>query len=382
MNAADLIALALIAFLAFGGLRRGLVAGALSLSGLVAGAIIGARVAPDLINASPGARWAPVATLAAAMFCASVGQWVGLALGRWIRRAVTLSPLRLFDAVGGAGLGGATGLVLCWAIASALIYVPSQTGLRSYVTESRILSELTERVPPSRVISQIGRIDPFAELAGPAAGVDPPDLAIVSDLEIRAAREGVVRVRGIACGIGIEGSGWIVEPGVVVTNAHVVAGIARPFVDFGPGGRRGVSAQVVSFDPDNDIAVLAVPGLGGRPLTVARADPGTPGALLGFPEGGGYRATAVRLGKDVTLIANDALGRGLRPRAVTGVRGKVKHGNSGGPVVDPDGRVVTMIFAEREGGGQENGYGVPIERITDAVAAVGQPVATPCGDLS
>lgn len=381
MNVADWIALAVIAFLALGGLRRGLVAGALSLGGLVVGAVIGARVAPDLIGLEAGTRWAPVATLAATMLCASVGQWLGLAAGKWVRRVLTLSPLRLLDAIGGAGLGGATGLVLCWAFASALIYIPSQAGLRSYVTDSRILSELTERVPPSEVISRIGRIDPFSSLAGPEATVDPPDGSVVADLNVRAAREGVVRVRGIACGVGIEGSGWIVQPGVVVTNAHVVAGVDRPLVDFGPGGRRGVSSRVVSFDPVNDVAVLAAPGLGGRSLPIGRPTKGASGALLGFPEGGGYRATPVRVGEDVSLVAGDLFGRGLRGRTVTGVRGKVKHGNSGGPVVDADGHVVTVIFAEREGGGHESGYGVPIERVTDAIAAAGEPLETPCGDF-
>jgi S1-C subfamily serine protease len=224
----------------------------------------------------------------------------------------------------------------------------------------------------------IGHIDPFAALAGPSASVDAPDAAVVGDLEIRAARAGVVRIQGIACGLGVEGSGWIVAPGLVVTNAHVVAGMNRPRIDFGDG-RPGVSSSIVAFDVSADIAVLSAPALGGRPLPIGRADSGTPAALLGFPEGGPYRAVAVRVAKDVTFIARNALGEGLYPRRVTGVRGLVRHGNSGGPVVDADGRVVTVIFAERKGPGAPSGYGVTIDEVSKVIASVGQPVDTPCG---
>ena len=154
-----------------------------------------------------------------------------------------------------------------------------------------------------------------------------------------------MRVVGNACGLGIEGSGWVAAPGLVVTNAHVVAGIRTPHVDRSDGDL--LDARVVSFDRVNDIAVLRVAGLKARPLPLADAAEGTPGGLLGYPGNGPYTETAVRVGRVVRIVGRDAYGTFPTSRQVTTIRGEIRSGNSGGPVVDAQGRVITTVFAQR-----------------------------------
>jgi S1-C subfamily serine protease len=255
-----------------------------------------------------------------------------------------------------------------------LLYLPGQTELRHLAQESRVVSALTEALPPQRVMDAVGGIDPFSAIVGPAAGVDAPDPAIARDPQIRAARESVVRVRGFACGLGIEGSGWIVRPGYVVTNAHVVAGVESPFVDRGDG--RTSRARVVSFDARNDVAVLHLPGLRGRALALGDPKRGQAAALLGFPGNGPFRVTAVRMGRTAKVGARDAYGRLQLGRPIVALRGNVRSGNSGGPIVDDNGQVLGTVFAARRG--SDDGFAVPNEQVRNAVANVGPALATAC----
>jgi S1-C subfamily serine protease len=280
----------------------------------------------------------------------------------------------MLDAIGGAALGVATGLVFCWVLGAALLYLPGQTELRRYAQESAILSTLNDEFPPQRLMDALSRVDPFAVLAGPGAKVPQPDALIVRDPDVAAARASVLRITGFACGLGIEGSGWIAAPGLVVTNAHVVAGVDTPRVDRRDGRFR--DASVVYFDARNDLAVLRVGGLDGRPLPLAEPARGVNVAVLGFPQNGPYRAIPARLGATVTSVGRDAYGRFPVPRTVTTMRGVVRSGNSGGPAVDAAGRVRTTVFARRAGG--DGGYGVPVEQIREALANADRPLRTDC----
>jgi S1-C subfamily serine protease len=282
--------------------------------------------------------------------------------------------VRILDSAGGVLLGAATGLALCWVVGAVLLYLPGQSDARRLAQESSILSGLTQALPPERVIDALERIDTFSSIVGPATGVQEPDPVIARDPEIRAAKASVVRVRGFACGLGVEGSGWIVRRGLVVTNAHVVAGIRSPLIDRRNGN--STRGTVVAFDAANDIAVLRVPGLKGRPLARAEPDRGDTGALLGFPLDGPFVVTPVRLGSTARVAARDAYGRLNVGRRVVGFRGEVRPGNSGGPIVDTDGRVVTTAFAKRQGSNE--GYGVPNSAVESALANVGPPVETSC----
>lgn len=373
VNAVDWIAVVVIVLTAIGGFRRGLLTGALSLSGLVLGALAGARLAPVIVgDASP---YVPLVALAGAAIGGMLGQMAGGFIGHSARGMLSiLPPLRWLDSAGGSALGLFTGLALCWAVGAVLLYLPGQTELRQLVQESRVVSALTEALPPERVMNAVERIDPFAAIVGPAAGVAPPDPAIASARAVRLARPSVVRVRGYACGLGVEGSGWIVRSGLVATNAHVVAGIDRPVIDL--GGTKSYTARVVSFDARNDVAILRVSGLPGRPLRQADPELGEPAALLGFPENGPYRVTAVRMGRAAKVGTRDAYGRIQLGRTIVALRGDVESGNSGGPVVNRDGRVVAMIFAQRRG--SDDGYAVPNAEVENAVANAGAPLQTAC----
>lgn len=377
MSAIDLIALALIVLAALSGFRRGLVVGVFSLAGLALGAYLGAHFGPSLIGGDQ-ATWLPLIALGGAVLLAGVGQAIGAMIGRSLRRGLlVLGPLRLFDNVGGGILGGVMGLVLCWAVGAAFLYIPGQIELRRYAQDSTILSTLNQEFPPERLIDTLARIDPFATLAGPAADVDPPDPAILDSAGVSGAALSVVRVIGYACGLGIEGSGWVAGPGLVVTNAHVVAGIDTPHVDRSDGVL--LDADVVSFDKVNDVAVLRVAGLTARPLRLADAVEGTSGAMLGYPGNGPYTETAVRVGRVVSIIGRDAYGHFPTPRRVTTIRGTIRSGNSGGPVVDAQGRVVTTVFAQRAG--TDGGYGVPTEIVRAAVARAGtEALETDCAE--
>ena len=373
MNVVDWIAVLVIALTAISGFRRGFLTGVLSLSGLVVGALAGARLAPVIVgDAGP---YVPLVALGGAAIGGMLGQMAGGFVG-WSARGMIsiLPPLRWLDSAGGSALGFFTGLAMCWAVGAVLLYLPGQTELRRLAQESRVVSALTEALPPERVMRAVERIDPFAAIVGPAAGVAPPDPTVAHARAVRVARPSVVRVRGNACGLGVEGSGWIVRPGLVATNAHVVAGIDRPVID--QGGKRSYRARVVSFDARNDVAILRVSGLPGKPLGQAGPELGEPAALLGFPENGPYRVTPVRMGRAAKVGTRDAYGRIQLGRTIVALRGDVESGNSGGPIVDRQGRVLAMIFAQRRG--SDDGYAVPNDEVENAVANAGAPLRTAC----
>jgi len=375
MSALDLLAIGLITLAAFSGFRRGLVTGVFSLGGLLFGFVLGARVVPVFFTGSL-TPWLPLVGLTGAMLFGAIGQTVGAKFGRSIRQALSaLGPLRMFDNVAGGFLGAALGLALCWAIGAVLLYLPGQSQLSTYARDSSILSALNDELPPASLIDALARIDPFTVLAGPAPGVAAPDPAVLDTVGVNQAALSVVRVIGNACGLGIEGSGWVAAKGVVVTNAHVVAGVAVPEIDRNDG--RLLPATVVYFDKTNDIAVLRVPGLDAKPLQLIEAVQGTPAGMLGYPNNGPYRETAVRVGRVVTIIGRDAYGNFPVSRKVTTLRGTIRSGNSGGPVVDASGRVITTVFARRAV--SDGGYGVPTDIVQTALAGAGtRPLETGC----
>ena len=376
MTKLDWIAAGVIALAALNGLRRGLVGGGLSLAGIVVGAYLGAKLAPQFLSGSES-PYTPLVALAGAVMLAGLLQSVGGMAGATIRTSLlALPPLRLLDTLGGILLGAATGIAFVWVAGAVALHVPGQVQLREEVQRSRILGEINGRVPPARLLDAIARVDPFSRIAGPQARVAPPDPALLRNPGVRQARASVLRVTGSACGLGISGSAWIARPNVVVTNAHVVAGMTDARVGRGNGNTR--EARVVAFDPRNDVAVLSVPGLSGRPLQLAQPDEGTAVAILGYPENGPFTATPGRIGQTGSVLTEDAYGRGPISRRITTLRGVVRSGNSGGPAVDSAGRVQTTIFAARIG--SSAGYGVPSGIVQAALAGAGTAAVStgPC----
>jgi S1-C subfamily serine protease len=192
---------------------------------------------------------------------------------------------------------------------------------------------------------------------------------------VDGARRSVVKVLGTACGLGVEGSGWVIDDGVVVTNAHVVAGQEDTRV-LAEGREPGLDATAIAFDPRNDVALLRVPGLDAPRLPLAD-DPksGTSAAVLGFPRNGPYDVRAGRLGGTRQVISQDAYGRGPVRRSITSLRAAVRSGNSGGPMVDGRGRVVTTVFAATTSG-PCGGFGVPNAIVRSTLAKASGPVST------
>ena len=366
MSAVDWAVVALIALSAVIGFTRGLVRGALSLAGLALGAYLGARIAPQLL--SEGSPYAPLVALAGAVLGASLLQALAGLAARSIRSSMRVVPgFRSLDSAAGLLLGAAAGLFFAWAVGAVLLYLPGHSDLRRAVQRSAILSRINDRFPPERLLETLGRVDPLGVVFGPSAVVPQPDSALARNPHVVAASQSVVRVTGFACGLGVEGSGWIVRPGVVVTNAHVVAGIDRPSIDRRDGESR--AATVVLFDAKNDIAVLRVPGLGGKPLRLADPERGVAVALVGYPENGPLLRVAGRLGATVEAFSRDAYGHGPVAREVTTIRGSVRPGNSGGPGIDAHGRVRTVVFARRAGDG--GGYGIPPEQVRSDLGRAG-----------
>ena len=375
MNLFDWIALALVALLAVAGYFRGLLTAALSLAGIVGGALLGARLAPYLLS---GGNTLPLHDAVRARrgdFCAIVLEATGSYLGGRMRSSMRLKPLRAVDSAGGLLIGAATGLAVVWVLGTVVLLIPGQTNLRQNAQRSFIVRQLNELLPPSTVLHALARIDPLLAIEGPLAIGPPPNPAVLNRPGVREAAPSVVKVLGNACGLGIAGSGWVARPGLVVTAAHVVAGEDSTTVQA--PGDLPLDAQAYAFDSRNDVAVLRVPGLQARPLRFVDPRPGTPVALMGYPGNGPLDVEAGRIGETARISTDDAYGHGPVSRLITSLRGKIQHGDSGGPAVDARGAVQSMMFAARVG--ETGGYGVPPQIVRQALAHARHKVSTgPC----
>lgn len=363
------------------GYRQGLIVGVLTLLGFGAGALAGSRLAPLLLNEGSNSPYAPLfAALGALLFGAVVAVTLeSLALGLR-ERVVRGRALHLADGAGGAALIAAVALGLTWVFGAVALHAPGTAQLRGDVQRSQILRSLNDLLPPSGpVINALNRVDPAPAIAGPITPVSPPDAAIASDPDVERASRSVVRVLGTACGLGVEGSGWVVRPGLVVTNAHVVAGEDDTTVTTIDGA--SLEATPVHYDPDNDLALLRIDAPSVPALDVA-PDPqrGAAGAILGYPENGPYAVAAARIGDTNTAISEDSYGDGPIQRRIAFLRGSVRSGNSGGPLVDSNGQVMATVFAATTAG-PPGGFAVPNEIVGAALNDAAAPVDTgPCTD--
>ncbi len=384
MTVVDWVILGLTALLAVHGFRRGFVTSALSLLGFIGGAIIGSRVAPVLLPLGNRSPYAPLLALAGALVLGALVAMVCEAFAGRLRRLMIFPGMELLDGIAGAVLGALIGLTIVW-IASAAVLQNNANLLPSSVTrsirDSAILRRLDEILPPSSsLLNELARIDPLPALEGDIAQVPSPTAQILRNPAVRRASASVVRITGTACGLGIEGSGWVAAPHMIVTNAHVVAGESQTYVQ--PDGRGPMyEARVVRFDPHNDISVLYVPGIYLRSLSLAtRPATGESAAILGYPENGPFNAQPARLGTTQQMSIENAYGHGT-VRDILSLRGLVRPGNSGGPLVDASGQVVGTIFAQLTGtpSGHRGGYAVPNAVVSQELAKIShhlQPVST------
>ena len=382
MTELDWIIVAFAVLLAGFGFRRGFIVGALSFAGFAIGAFLGTRLGPLLLPRGSTSPYAPAFGLIGALLAGAILASGLEGLGFRLRRTLRVPGFGLFDGLLGAILGLALGLGIVWILAAVAAQTQSDRQLRADIQRSAILRELNQLLPPSGpILNALSRLDPLPQVAGPSPDVAAPLPRIGRAPGVRAVSRSVVRVLGTACGLAIEGSGWVAAPQEIVTNAHVVAGERDTTVEVG-GHPPELPAQAIAFNPTDDIAVLRVPGLGHLPSLSLVGEPasGRAGAILGYPENGPYDVQPGRIGRTQTILTDNAYGQGPVSRLLTPLRGLVRPGNSGGPLVDTDGAVLTTVFAGTVGGGPAGGYGVANATVARLLAGAGSsPVSTgPC----
>ena len=382
VNTLDWLIVAFTALLATYGYLQGFIVGALSLAGFAIGAFLGGHFGPLLLPSGSHSPYAPLFGLLGALLAGGVLASGLEGVGVRARAVLRLPGLRTVDGLLGAGLTACIGLGIAWIVGAVAVQSSASTQLRNDIQRSAILRELNQLLPPSGpILGALARFDPLPSVHGPAADVAAPKGAVLGARAVREAHASVVKILGTACGLGIEGSGWVGAPGLVVTNAHVVAGESDTQVEI-DGQPPGLPAEVVGFDPRDDVAVLRVRGLSEPPLKLA-ADPrsGTPAAILGYPLDGRLVAEPGRIGQTQEVRTQDAYGQGDILRSITPLRGLVRPGNSGGPMVDSSGAVVATVFAAITAvpPKDKGGFAVPNELVRRELAraqAAAGPVST------
>lgn len=338
-----------------GGYRRGFVSSLLSLVGFIGGAAAGVQLAPAVATRLASGRTQTVVAVAVVIAAALLGQIIAVTLGSALRNRMTWRPARTADSILGALVSLATVLIVVWMVAAPLASAPYRP-LSSAVRRSEIVRGVNSAMPMQvrevyrslRDTIDRGR---FPDVFGPLAptrvvAVPAPDPTLVADPVVRTVRRSVVKVVGVAssCSRRIEGSGFVYAPGRVMTNAHVVAGVGSPTVTS-----NGISypATVVLYDPNTDIAVLAVRSLPAAPLHFDRtaAGRGDPAIILGFPEDGPFFVGAARVRERQQISGPNIYDDDTVSRQVYAVRGDVRPGDSGGPLLDTNGGVLGVVFA-------------------------------------
>ena len=380
MNVVDVVVVLLVAGAAIYGFRLGAMVQVLSLGGFLVGLWLGALMASVTVRwvHDPNARMAValVTMLGVATACGSLGRVIGGLSFRQLHRGLAGSV----DSGLGLVVAVVAALLALWLLAGTLVDT-SSIGLNAAISESRILRSLDDVLPTPP--SVFARVQSFLSAEGfpPVfAGFAPESAAPVAlpgNAELRrailAADASTVKIVGDGCGQIQEGSGFVVAPGLVVTNAHVVAGIADPTVEDATGSH---GTSVVFFDPSYDLAVMRVRGLTASPLpldpgTIARGDPA---AVLGFPEGGPFTAVPAGVMAEFTAQGRDIYGQGLTVRDVYEIQATVRPGNSGGPLVQPDGKVIGVVFSRSTTNG-DIGYALSspgvLTRVLRAESATG-----------
>jgi S1-C subfamily serine protease len=355
----DLILIVLAAAFAVAGYRQGFIIGVLSFAGFVGGVAVGAIFAPRISRSLAASLNLQAFLAILVVFLAAVtGMLLASGLGVAVRSRLRWRPATVLDSIGGAAVNVAAVLLVAWLIASFVAYAPFPSISRQ-VNDSAVLRGV-DRVIPAGAMSlpefsplhSLLTSGPYTQVFGALGAessldVGPPDTSVLTARVLAVTRRSVVKVEGIAhsCSRRIEGSGFVIAPDRVLTNAHVVAGVDQgPEVLTSKG--RQFAAQVVLYDPRRDIAVLDVPGLGVRPLAFASpAQPGSNAIVVGYPLDQGFTAVAARVGQAEAATGPDIYQTAQVTRQIYPIRAVVEPGNSGGPLVAPDGKVYGVVFA-------------------------------------
>ncbi|MDP9820973.1 MarP family serine protease [Nocardioides massiliensis] len=375
MNALDWILVVVVLAYALSGYWQGFISGAFATAGLLLGGLLGIWLAPQLLGSAAPAVWVSLGALFVVLVCASVGQAILQYAGGRLRDKVTWQPARALDAVGGAALSAVAVLLVSWALGVAVSgsRIPTVTPL---VRSSAVLAQVDEVVPAPvhrglQAFNDVVGSSFFPRYLEPFAperivDVGPPPGRIGRQPGVQAAEQSVLKIRGQnSCGRGVEGTGFLYSPDRLMTNAHVVAGVSDPVVTVGD---EELDATVVHYDPAIDVAVLAVDGVRRPFLSFERtAEARQPAAVLGYPNDGPYNVQSARIRGEQRLRSPDIYGNGVVVREVYSLRGLVRPGNSGGPLVNRRGDVVGVIFAASVSD-PDTGYALTAEQVASAAA--------------
>ena len=375
MNVLDWLLVVLVLTYALSGYWQGFITGAFATAGLLVGGLIGVGVAPLALGDADPSVLVSLGALFIVILCASLGQAVLQFTGSRIRDRITWQPARALDAVGGAALSAAAVLLVAWALGVA-VAGSGITGITGQVRNSAVLARVDGLLPAS-ADSALGAfndvvgsgffpqyLDPFAPER--IVEVPPGPRRLLADPDVEDAQASVLKIRGTNdCGRGVEGSGFVYADGRVMTNAHVVAGVDEPEVEVGGDT---VAAEVVHYDPDLDVAVLALDTSAQPTLAFDQDAAEREGvAILGYPLDGPYDVQAGRIRAEQRLRSPDIYGDGSVIRQVFSLRGLVRPGNSGGPIVTSTGEVAGVVFAASVQD-QDTGYALTAEQVAQSAA--------------
>jgi len=351
VNLLDLILLLLAISAAVGGYRLGFLGRLVSWVGLGAGVLLGAAILPELLRRLRDASEVSLVLVAVATLLgtALVGQGLGLTLGSRLHIALPDGPARQVDRGAGSVLGVIGVLIGLWLLLPTLASASGWPAEQAH--GSRIAREVSDVFPkPPDTMQALRRVvgdDPFPQVFDalqPSPDVGPPPAATgLTDATARQVITSTVKVEGVACNRIQDGSGFVVAPGLVVTNAHVVAGEDETEVELDDGSRR--DAVVVAFDPRRDLAVLQVEDLDRSPLGVRDAKEGDVGGVFGHPGGGDLEISPFEVGDEITAIGTDIYDSERSERAVLVLASDLQPGDSGAALVDPQGQVIGVAFA-------------------------------------
>ncbi|MEV4875390.1 MarP family serine protease [Streptomyces cyaneofuscatus] len=384
MNVLDILLLLAAVWFAVIGYRQGFVVGILSVIGFLGGGLVAVYLLPIIWDrVTEGAEVSTATAIGAVVIvivCASIGQAFTTHLGNKLRRYITWSPARALDATGGALVNVVAMLLVAWLIALPLARTSLPT-LGKEVRNSSVLLGISrvmpQQAPPwfrdfSSVLAQNGFPQVFSPFANePITEVKPPDPALVGSPVAARAKKSIVKVVGTApsCGKVLEGTGFVFSDRRVMTNAHVVGGVSEPTVQIGGEGRL-YDAKVVLYDWQRDIAVLDVPDLRATPLEFTGTDDdarsGDSAIVAGFPENGAYDVRSARVRARIDANGPDIYQRGTVLRDVYSLYATVRQGNSGGPLLTPDGKVYGVVFAKSLDD-PDTGYALTADEIREDI---------------
>jgi S1-C subfamily serine protease len=379
VTAVDWLIVAFVILLAVYGYMQGFVVGVMSLIGFIVGAFLGTRLAGLVVPGGDHSRYAPLFGLLGALLAGGVLATGLEAIGHRARSALRFPGLRALDGVLGAALTACVALGIAWIVGAIALQSTGSNALRADIQRSAILGQLNKILPPSGpILNALARFDPLPAIPGPSAAVPAPTRGIVAAGDVRAAAPSVVRILGTACGLGVEGSGWVAAPHIVVTNAHVVSGETDTTVEV-RGIPPGLPAELIDLDVHDDVAILRVPGLNEPSLHLApNPTSGQSVAILGYPLDGPFIAEPGRIGQTQSVSTENAYGQGPVSRSITPLRGLVRPGNSGGPLVDRAGQVSGTVFAAITSptpSGGPGGMAVPNSVVAAQLAHAGSRTA-------